>query len=133
MLITELKRQCRSKTAGNTFTFFAFLLLIGCAHITVGTELDRNKTDQIVKGKTSKEEIEKIFGEPTEKITEAGLERWIYVNRITSASPRPDWLGLSYRGDTKEKTLAIIFEQDTVKDFSFSETSKPFVSSLGLH
>ncbi len=133
MSITELKRLLRYKRAGNIFAFFAVLFLVGCAHITVGTQLDKNKTDQIVKGKTSKEEIGKMFGEPTEKTTEAGLERWIYVNRITSASPRPDWLGVSYQGDTKEKTLAIIFEQDTVKDFSLSETSKPFVSSLGLH
>lgn len=108
------------------------LLLVGCAQIAVGVDFDKTKVDQIVKGRASKEEVVKIFGEPMEKGTEAGLERWVYVNRITSASPKPEWLGLSYRGDTKEKMLVVIFEQDTVKDFSFSETSRPFVSNLGL-
>ncbi len=113
-------------------TLIGFLFVFGCAQIAVGMDFDRTKLDRIVKGKTSKGEVVKILGEPTDKDTEAGLERWIYVHRVTSASPKPEWLGLSYRGDTKEKRLAIIFERDVVRDFLVSETTRPFVSSVGF-
>jgi len=117
----------------SVFGSFLIIGVIGCAHIIVGTDFDKTKINQIAKGKTSKEEVAKIFGEPVEKGTEAGLERWVYINRVTSATPKPEWLGLSYRGDTRERMLVIIFGQDTVKDIMFSETTRPFASSLGLN
>ncbi len=115
------------------FAILGFFLVIGCAQINVGTDLDKPKLDQIVKGKTTREEITKIFGQPGEKETEAGMERRIYVNRVTSASPGLAWIGLSYRGDVKEKRLVIVFDHDLVKDISFSEGVKPFVSTIGLN
>ena len=116
-----------------TFIFFGFFFLIGCAQITVGMNFDKDKVDQIVKGRTSKAEVVKIFGDPVEKEAEAGQERWIYVNRVTSAAPKPEWIRLSYRGEVKEKKLVILFDQDTVKDILFYETIRPFGSSLGLN
>lgn len=113
--------------------FCLFFLVVGCAHIIVGTQFDKTKLDQIVRGKTTKEEVAKTFGDPAEKGAEAGLERWVYINRVTSAAPSPEWLGLSYRGETKERMLAIIFDHEIVKDIAFSETTRPFVSSLGLN
>jgi len=116
-----------------TFIFFGLFFLIGCAQITVGMDFDKTKVEQIVKGKSSKEEVVKILGEPVEKETEARVERWIYVNRVTSAAPKPEWIRLSYQGEVKEKKLVILFDQDTVKDVLFYETIKPFGSSLGLN
>lgn len=119
-----------------TLSVLVFSLItgvIGCAHIVVGTQFDKGKIDQIVKGKTTKDDVARTFGDPAEQETKAGLERWVYINRVTSAAPSPEWLGLSYRGDTKEKMLVVIFDQDIVKDVTFSQTTKPFVSSLGLN
>ena len=116
-----------------TFALLGFFLLIGCAQIIVGMDLDKPKADQIVRDKTTKEEITKIFGPPVEKEIEAGMERWIYVNRVTSASPKLAWIGLSYQGDVKEKRLVIVFDHDLVKDTSFSEEVKPFVSTVRIN
>ncbi len=117
----------------SVFGFFLITGVIGCAHIVVGTQFDEGKIDQIVKGKTTKDDVARTFGDPAEQETKAGLERWVYINRVTSVAPSPEWLGLSYRGDTKEKMLVVIFDQDIVKDVTFSQTTKPFVSSLGLN
>ena len=111
----------------------AFLcVLVGCAQITIGTDLDKSTIAHIVSGKTSEGEIRRIFGDPSETDRYNGLERWTYIHRVTSMSPKPRWVGLSYQGDIREKRLVIVFEEDHVKDFSYSETSKPFVSNLGL-
>ncbi len=115
-----------------SFVWFTFFLLVGCARVMTGADLDNARLEQIVKGKTSKDEILKILGEPSEKATENGTERWIFVSRVTSASPRPEWLRLSYRGDVKDKRLTIIFDQNLVKDILVSESTRPFNSSVGF-
>lgn len=116
-----------------SFFVVLFVLASACARITVGKDFDQTELGQIAKGKTSREEVVKILGEPAEKTTEAGLERWIYIHRVTSATPGLQWLRLSYRGDVKERRLVIVFGGDTVQDVLFSEHSKPYVSSLGFN
>lgn len=110
-----------------------FLLCVGCAQIDVGTNLDQPKVDQIVKGQTTKAEVTKILGEPTEKEAGGGVEHWIYINRLTSASPKLAWIGVGYQGDVKEKRLTIVFDHNLVKDVSFSESVQPFVSTISLN
>lgn len=113
--------------------FIWILLLVGCAQITVGKDFDQTKLDQVVKGKTSKEEVLRIFGEPMEKDAEMGIERWVYVSRVTSAAPKPEWLRISYRGNVQERRLLVVFDHGLVKDVVFSEASRPFGSSLGFN
>lgn len=108
-------------------------LCIGCAQINVGMDLDKPSVDQIVRGQTTREEVTKILGQPTERAAAGGVEHWTYINRLTSASPKLAWVGLGYEGDVKEKTLTIVFDHNLVKDVSFSETVKPFVSMLSLN
>ena len=116
-----------------TLSFIGAFLLFGCAQVTVGRDFDTSKVGEIVKGKTSREEVLKLFGEPQEKDAQLGVERWIYVKRVTSAAPKSEWLRFAYRGDVQERKLLIIFDQGLVKDMVYSEASKPFGSSLGFN
>lgn len=107
--------------------------MLGCAQVTVGRSLERARLQELVKGKTSKEEVLKILGEPVERDLEGSVERWVYVNRVTSASPKPEWFRLSYAGSVREKKLLIVFDRGIVKDFSYTEGTRPFGSSLGFN
>lgn len=116
-----------------TLSFVGAILLFGCAQVTVGRDFDTSKIGEIVKGKTSREEVLKLLGEPEAKDSQLGLERWVYVKRVTSAAPKPEWLRFGYRGEVQERKLLIIFDQGLVKDVAYSEASKPFGSSLGFN
>lgn len=109
------------------------ILIAGCAQMTVGRDFEKAKVDQVIVGKTTKQEVLKIMGTPMEKEVEGGLEKWIYVYRVAVGTPRPQWVHLLYRGDMKEKRLAIIFDQDSVMDIVFSETTKPFNWKIGFN
>ena len=56
----------------------AGLLAAGCA-ITYGLEFDTSKVSQIVKGKTTKEEVRAMLREPASTSMTADFEQWSYA------------------------------------------------------
>lgn len=58
-------------------------MLAGCVGANVGGNTDRINTsyvqEHVVVGKTTKEDVQKLFGSPREKLSDStGEERWIY-------------------------------------------------------
>ncbi len=70
---------------------------------------DEPVVSKIVKGETSKTQVEELIGKPTAvEFTDGGLEKWAYVHADTS------YYGLGYAA--KRHTLTAVFDDDgTVK------------------
>jgi len=86
------------------------IVLFGCAGIDreVGRDFDSTKVDQIEKGKTTAEEVMKLFGEPVSKlVVSVTEERWIFTYSRGPAD--------------KPKKLDIILIDGVVKDYVYSE------------
>ena len=79
--------------------------LSGCA---VGTKITQQQISQIQRGKTTKAEITKLFGEPRSVMSHGGGQIWTY----DSADP----IGM-LSGASKSQSLMITFAGDRVKDY----------------
>jgi len=89
----------------------------------------------IIKGKTKKEEISKILGEPQSvDFTGTGDEKWLYKN-IASTAKLTNFIpivgALSSGTDDKTRTLVIIFDkQGIVSNYSYSISEGETVGGL---
>ena len=111
-------------------------LFAACTTITTrtyGTDFDKTKCDSIVKGKSTKQDIVQLLGEPFNKVLEtSGAEKWIYLYRTTTTTAKSAFFQPTYHGrpategTVNEKKLEIIFDQDIVKNFVTSEATRPF-------
>ena len=91
------------------------LILAGCA-ATTGRRFDSSLVDNIQKGKTTKQEIRKWFGEPVSaSVDSSGSEVWRYSYQEIPASTM--FLGV-FGAEGKQETLIINFSRDVVKEFS---------------
>ena len=126
------KRQMVKKKA--IYVLAVSFLFTACATTTVrklGTDFDITKCDSIVKGKSTKQDIVQLLGEPFNKKLEAsGAEKWIYLYRTTTIISKPSQpfqpQASSEEGTVNEKKLEIIFDQDIVKNYVTSEATRPF-------
>ncbi|NDI86735.1 hypothetical protein [Undibacterium crateris] len=108
----------------------ASICLMGCA--SVGNESLRKESEstarqKIVEGKTTKDEVRRMFGSPLKtSFTDGGLEIWNYEFSNVSADaisfvPIVNLFGASASG--KKKELVVLFDQaNVVKRFSMSES-----------
>jgi outer membrane protein assembly factor BamE (lipoprotein component of BamABCDE complex) len=104
-------------------------LLSGCA-VKSGNEAiyKMSKEDMgkfIVRGKTTKEDLEKRLGQPQSvDFTSAGDEKWIYKNVYSQAKAInfiPVVSAVANGTNDKTRTLVIIFDQNgVVKNYSYS-------------
>lgn len=107
------------------------LILAGCA--STGNEKLRAESEasistKIVEGKTTKDEIRRMFGSPVKtSFTDGGLEIWNFEFSKLSADavnyiPIVNLFGSSASGTKKE--LVVMFDtQNTVKRYSMSESA----------
>lgn len=118
----------KAKVAGALLTI---IVLSGCAS-TAGNQSIKNETQQsiaskIFKGRTTKQDIQKQFGEPTRKTTvDTNEDMWFYsiMNSNMSAMSYIPIVGLFSNGtDMKSKALTITFHGDKVANWTFSESN----------
>ena len=107
----------------NSYVLHALLFLIismpfifssGCATVNVGYDFPDDQVKNIQLGKTSKEEIRTIFGEPWRVGLENGQPTWTYGK-------------YNYSGfkETAAKDLVVRFtEKDIVESYTFSTTNR---------
>lgn len=116
-----------------TFAFGVLLatgLISGCASTgneTLRQESETTMSQKILEGKTTKDEVRKMFGSPFKtSFTDGGLEIWNYEFSNVSADavsyiPIVSMFGGSSSG--KKKELVVMFDsQNVVKRFSMSES-----------
>ncbi|MFN2047715.1 hypothetical protein ACKVM6_09445 [Pantoea agglomerans] len=118
----------KAKVAGALLTL---IVLSGCAS-TAGNQSIKNETQQsiaskIFKGRTTKQDIQKQFGEPTRKTTvDTNEDMWFYsiMNSNMSAMSYIPIVGLFSNGtDMKSKALTVTFQGDKVANWTFSESN----------
>ena len=124
------KRNSMKSLNGLGVVFLSTFLLCGCAGSTGNQKLaetDLSTLNQmIIKDKTTKKEVDTIFGKPDDiDIMEDGREKWIYNHlesnlKLTGYIP---FVNLLHTGtnDTKKK-LIIIFRRGVVENFDSSLT-----------
>lgn len=118
----------KAKVAGALLTL---IVLSGCSS-TAGNQSIKYETQQsiaskIFKGRTTKDDIQKQFGEPTRKATvDTNEDMWFYsiINSNMSAMSYIPIVGLFSNGtDMKSKNLTITFTGDKVENWTFSESN----------
>lgn len=118
----------RTKFAGSLLTI---IVLSGCAS-TAGNQSIKNETQQsiaskIIKGRATKQDISREFGDPTRKTTvDTNQDLWFYsiMNSNMSAMSYIPIVGIFSNGtDMKSKALTITFQGDKVANWTFSESN----------
>jgi outer membrane protein assembly factor BamE (lipoprotein component of BamABCDE complex) len=118
------------------FLFFTLLIILGvfsfsgCAVRSGSSNLSNVKQNDIkkliIKGKTTKADIQKTFGEPySTSILQNGDEQWTYMftESKAKASNFIPIVGIFTGSDYKGKTLMITFnKKGVVKDYMFSSS-----------
>ncbi|WP_099350976.1 hypothetical protein [Erwinia amylovora] len=118
----------KAKVAGSLLTI---IVLSGCAS-TAGNQSIKNETQQsiaskIIKGRTTKQDISREFGDPTRKTTvDTNQDMWFYsiMNSNMSAMSYIPIVGIFSNGtDMKSKALTVTFQGDKVANWTFSESN----------
>lgn len=102
-------------------------VLAGCATavITKGVDFNDTRADEIVKGKTTKAEISRMFGAPFQKSVTDSTETWVYSYTKSSAEGSSVLNITTVKGDILEKNLTVEFDRsDVVKTFSYISSAK---------
>lgn len=93
-----------------------------------GADFDKTKAQLIVKGKSTKQDIAQLMGEPYNQMLDINdAEKWIYLSRVTTIVKKEDGFGkFAIEGAVEENKLEIVFDQDIVKNFVVSECTRPY-------
>lgn len=122
------------------FVVLISLLIItfGCSTTSSGRKIEKDRVSQIQKGQTTKAEIERDFGSPESKNFSQGEEIWSYRYFETSGGVGIGGTIISYltigmytpsSSENKSQYLSVIFQDGTVKDFTFGEDQSKTTSS----
>jgi outer membrane protein assembly factor BamE (lipoprotein component of BamABCDE complex) len=110
--------------------YLAVLLMIilsGCAAavITIGRDFDSSKIKNVQRGKTTKKDVYKFFGEPYQRSVFETYETWNYVFLVTNS----DAISMSssamsftsIQSNTNTKRMEIVFDTlGVIKSFNYT-------------
>ena len=107
------------------------LCLVGCSttqKVTLGNDFDAAKREQIIKQVSTREDVAKLYGEPTDKtIDENYNEKWEY--RYAQRSDKISLWDYSSQGTIRMKKLTVVFDdKGVVQNFVFSDSAEPITS-----
>jgi len=111
-----------------SITVTALLVLTGCAtsSYTYGNNFASENVSKIVKGKTTKQEIVTMFGQPFLKsvISKTG-EKWVYSYSSGTASAQSYLVTTTVETTGTQKMLDILIENGIVENYTFTEGPMP--------
>jgi outer membrane protein assembly factor BamE (lipoprotein component of BamABCDE complex) len=114
--------RCMALAAG-------LLFVAGCSwtqhHALAGRDIDAQTVQEIAPGVTTKADIENRFGKPDKVVNKPEGEEYLYTYR--GLVEKTNELGLYAKKTTTDerKTLRIIFDNDVVKQFSYTNSNHP--------
>lgn len=111
----------------------AILSLTGCATSTysIGKNFASENVSQIVKGKTTKEEITSMFGEPFSKaVISASEEKWTYMHSEGTSKAQSYLISMEVKTTGTQKTLDVLITHDVVANFTFTEGQNPYTMKV---
>jgi outer membrane protein assembly factor BamE (lipoprotein component of BamABCDE complex) len=104
------------------------LLLNGCAtsHYTSGKDFPSANVPSIVKGKTTTNELEALFGQPFAKspVNETD-EKWVYTYINGSAHAQSYIFTMKVTNAGTQKTLDVLIRNNAVINYTFTEGPSP--------
>jgi hypothetical protein len=120
----------------------AILGASGCAtttRATAGRMFDDARISEIKKGRTTKQEVLAMFGEPhSKKLDTEGTEQITYFHSESKDTYDPrmfiPFIGfffLNSKTDSRSKTLDVVLKSGVVSDFSYDESGAPGKSAPG--
>lgn len=111
----------------------------GCASVTQGRKFDESRIPEISKGRTTKQAIISMLGDPQSKnIDTNGNERLTYFYSETKAKMDPRMfipiVGLFFlrtKAEGQSRTLLVTLKNSVVSDYSYNEGGSVGESMLG--
>ena len=107
--------------------------LSGCAtsSYSIGKNFSSENVSQIVKGKTTSEEMINLFGEPYSKtVISATDEKWIYMHSEGTAKARSYIVTMDVKTTGTQKMLDVLITDGVVANFTFTEGQNPYTMQV---
>ena len=107
----------------------AAMLLLGCQftqrHELAGRDIDREHVGEIQPGVTTKQEIVDRFGQPDQVSKKTDGEELLYTYRGVVEKTTELVVYAKKITNDERKTLRVVFKNDVVKDFSYTNSNNP--------
>tara|TARA_R100000935_G_C2774288_1_gene138945 strand:+ start:318 stop:689 length:372 start_codon:yes stop_codon:yes gene_type:complete len=107
----------------------AVLSLSGCAtsSYSVGKNFASENVAQIVKGKTTSEELIVLLGEPyTKTVLSASDEKWIYMHSEGTTKAQSYIVSMEVKTTGTQKMLDVLISNGVVANFAYTEGPHPY-------
>jgi outer membrane protein assembly factor BamE (lipoprotein component of BamABCDE complex) len=116
-----------------TMVSLVVLSLSGCAtsSYSVGKNFSSTNVSQIIKGKTTGEEIVTLFGEPYSKtVISSTDQKWIYMHSEGTTKAQSYIVTMDVKTTGKQKMLDILITDGVVANFAFTEGQSPYTMQV---
>lgn len=103
---------------------FAVNGLSGCATggYSVGKDFNSSAVSQIVKGKTTKDDVVRMFGEPFSKtVASENEEKWMYIHDAGTVKAQSYVFTTTAQVTSQKKTLDILLRNGIVINYTYLE------------
>lgn len=107
----------------------AVLSLSGCAtsSYSVGKNFASENVAQIIKGKTTSEELLVLLGEPyTKTVLSASDEKWIYMHSEGTTKAQSYIVSMDIKTTGTQKMLDVLISNGVVANFAYTEGPHPY-------
>lgn len=108
--------------------FSALTLIYGCvtSSYSIGRDFDYTSVSLIEKGKTTSNEVIKLFGQPFSKtVISANQEKWIYTFISGKAKVQHYVVTSNIESSGVQKTLDILIQDGVVINYTYNEKDNP--------
>lgn len=105
------------------------LLVTGCAtsSYSVGKDFASENISQVIKGKTTSEELTALLGEPyTKTVLSASDEKWIYMHSEAIAKAQSYIISMDVKTTGTQKMLDVLISNGIVVNFTYTEGPHPY-------
>lgn len=116
-----------------TIVSLVIFSLSGCAtsSYSVGKNFSSENVSQIVKGKTTSQEMIALFGEPYSKtVISATNEKWIYIHSEGKAEAQSYIITMDVKTTGTQKTLDVLITNGVVVNYTFTEGQNPYTMQV---
>jgi hypothetical protein len=116
-----------------TIVSLVILSLSGCAtsSYSVGKNFSSENVSQIVKSKTTSEEMVTLFGEPYSKtVISATDEKWIYMYSKGTATAQSYIVTMDVKTTGTQKMLDVLITDGVVVNFAYTEGQNPYTMQV---
>lgn len=116
-----------------TIVSLIVLTLSGCAtsSYSVGKNFASENVSQIIRGKTTSEDMITLFGEPYSKtVVSATDEKWIYMHSEGTTKAQSYIVTMDVKMTGTQKMLDVLITDGVVTNYTFTEGQNPYTMQV---